>query len=103
MRRAPRAAWFFCTLTLALTACIEDLPPVVCKTDKLCILKDETQGICLDSPESIRYCAFPDTECPSKWRWSGLSGKASKQCVDPSLIPPDGGTTDGAPDASPPG
>ena len=79
-------------------ACVE-LPPLVCKSDKVCITRDELQGVCIEAPNKVKYCAFPVTDCPSMWRWETAAGDYALQCVPPDRVPPDAGA-DALPNAA---
>ena len=79
-------------------ACV-DVPPFVCKSDRQCITRNDLEGICIEAPNKLTYCAFPVTDCPSMWRWETFAGDYAEQCVPPALIPPDAGA-DASPNAA---
>lgn len=56
--------------------------------------KERSDSICLFDGITGPYCAHPDRDCPSGWRWSEYS-RASEECVDPALLAKDGGIVDG--------
>jgi hypothetical protein len=47
---------------------------------------DRRDGICLFDGKYGHFCAFPDAECASGYRWSANTYREfSEQCVDPTL------------------
>jgi len=78
-----------------LAACPSDRPPIECVDNTSCGLAAE--GECRVNPETgHQFCAYPDGECPSGYRWSDydVEEPISGECYAPSPI--DAGT-DGAP------
>jgi len=47
---------------------------------------DGAGAICIFDGKFGTFCAFPDPECASKFRWSHSSYKASCECVDSELL-----------------
>jgi hypothetical protein len=78
------------TTVAILMACYE-WKPLICKSDRVCITADEVEGLCIQADNKVKYCAFPAADCPSGWRWLVFSDEYSNKCVDPALVPRDGG------------
>jgi hypothetical protein len=75
-----------------VTAGCEDLI-LKCTEDRVCTDRERNPGLCIYDGKTGRYCAIPTQVCPSKYRWDGSAPKAIEgKCVDPALIPVDGGT-----------
>lgn len=73
--------------------------PYFCVNDSPCNDKDHHGRICVYDGKTGRYCADPDSSCPSGYRFgSKLANIHSSECVDPQNVPGDGGS-DG-PDAA---
>jgi hypothetical protein len=78
---------------LALSACPYQAP-FECANDVRCA--PEGGARCIFDGATAKYCAFPDSDCPTEWRWdkyarSNLAGR----CVDPVYLVDGGATPDG--------
>jgi len=75
---------FLLVPVLALSACWE-LPRVKCLDDSRCIDAELNRGRCLNTSVGP-YCAYPDTSCPTQWRWwDGADTTLRNECVAPSI------------------
>lgn len=80
---------FFVGATLVTAACTKHLD-VECEEDLNCNLA--VGGVCRLVPDTgHQWCSYPDTECPSGYRWSdfGTGDGLADTCVPEG--PPDGG------------
>ena len=78
-------------------ACGGPRPLVQCEQSSNCDLGGG--GVCLATSSGM-WCAYPDSECPTGYRYSDqdIGGGVSGQCVDPDEAAVDAGI-DGTPDA----
>jgi len=84
--RAQRTGWrgVHFVLLLLFSNC-GPLGYVKCLEDLECANLENAKGRCLMSSYGP-FCAFPDKECPSMWRWGELSNEnIVNECVDPSV------------------
>lgn len=78
-------------MTLSMVGCI-DIPPVICESDYFCVTKAGIDGRCVPWSDGRKYCIFPSSTCPSSWQWSDrATDELKNKCVDPSMVPLDGG------------
>ena len=85
----------FVVLYALLVNCDDTPPYYKCLDDSECLGfgPNPTPGRCLMSPVGP-FCAFPDSRCPTMWRWDNLAHESIvNNCVDPSV------PLDAAPDA----
>jgi len=81
-------------LALATAACSPSRPNIVhCNSDRNCMnLYGEAQLRCFFDGDTGKYCANPDSSCPSGFRWAPLAQPhVEEQCVDPAMVNVDGG------------
>jgi hypothetical protein len=83
---------FLLLLCILFISC-RKFPPYYCRDVRDCTYDAQNgEAICVYDGETGMYCAYSDRRCPSGFRfWEGLSGPASNKCVDPQLLPKDGG------------
>ena len=73
------------TLCALLGSC-DDAPPYYkCIKDVECTDFGRRQGRCLTSTYGP-FCAYPDSECPTMWRWYDWAHSSIRdECVAPSV------------------
>jgi len=92
----PRASWL---LILCAVGCYNPLPTAYCTYDSFCLSNVHPGGRCLFDGDSGKYCAFPDSSCPSGYRWNEFARRSiAELCIDPVVLtwnpPPDASTGD---------
>ena len=86
---------------LLLVGNCDDSPPYYkCFDDRECLDLNRHRGRCLTSQYGP-FCAFPDADCATMWRWDQISHPEIKnECVAPSV--PLDAAVDASVDMSPP-
>lgn len=84
-------------LILLIAACVE-LPQFVCPDADYCDYQGKQSGhLCIFDGRYGTSCAFPDSDCPSGYRWGVAGRPTGSGCVLeaylPDALPADGGAT----------
>lgn len=89
---------------LTIMGCLDIDTSQPCAANYECVTLKGVDGYCAPGNDGRKFCMFPDSGCPSMWRWTDLANDTLKnKCVDPSAIPPpDGGAADGMADSASP-
>lgn len=103
MSRWGICAAVLCAAALLLSHC-RDIPPYECPRGRDLFCNEAAGGRCLVAADGRSYCAYSAPDCMTMLRWSPQAAKQyAGQCIDPALIPKDGGVDGPAADGGPDG
>lgn len=80
-------------LALLLGSCCYSAPGLCVVAEYDCIYDgDRRDGVCMFDGKYGHFCAFPDRECASGYRWTVREyGEFACECIEPALVRLDSG------------